>query len=143
MFTLITSIFAKPLFKKFGKYFIGAVLLGLLIWFLHNTWDNYKQSIYDEGYSNGVEDTTKKFKKIVEENNKRNREIENDINKSVKDIDKKITKKRVTRKKNEEKLSKDIMKEISELEDEEACVIPVDIINNRNRIRELGPEDTQ
>ena len=71
------AFFTSPLFK----YGAGAIAIGLLIWFAVDTFNDFKRDLIRQG----VEQCQADYKKQVEENDKRNREVEQSIATALQD----------------------------------------------------------
>lgn len=140
MFTGIAAFLAKPLIKRFGKYFLGAIAIGLLSWFIIGKWNDFKDDLVEQGRKKGVAEATEKFNKQIADNDRRNRKVEEQTEKTVIKFVDRIVKTNNKRKDEEQEISEDINDNIDKLSNNDVCYVSDEIIEDRNRIRALGPQ---
>jgi hypothetical protein len=134
----IGAFFARPLVKYLG----GALLIGLMIWFAVNKWNNFKDGLIEEGRLAGRAEVTAEFEALVAENNRVNREVEQRVDGALTNfadrVDQVLRRLRVQ----EGRIAGDIMKQINrnpQIFDNRTCDTPQETIDSRNAIRRLGP----
>jgi hypothetical protein len=136
---LLLSFFARPLVKYLG----GALLIGLMVWFAVHKWNNYKDSLIEEGRLKGRAEITLEYKKIVASNDATNRRVEKKVDEALGDfsagLDKELGKLRA----NERGVANDILIRINKdpsTFNNKVCDTPKDVMDARNAIRKMGPK---
>lgn len=129
MTAILTSILAKPIIKKYGKYLAGIIAIIIISIILIIAFNNYKQSLIQIGYEKAEQD----FRDIVRKNDEANRLKEQRLDNEIKDFAQKqrdIEKQNI---KEAQTIAAEINEKLKNLD--KRCVIDADILELRNKLR--------
>lgn len=123
----------KGLIFKNWKIAIYIIILGLIYFLINNALNN----AYNKGYTKAELE----FKEKVAEENKRNREFEQTLEKVIDDYGLKIVKEAMKRVSKETVFKETLRETIKNNVTYQECVADPQTIEQRNLIRNLGPND--
>jgi vacuolar-type H+-ATPase subunit E/Vma4 len=135
----VVSFLAKPLVKYLG----GALLVGIVLWIAVAKFNNWKDSIREEGRLAGRAEVTQEFQAIVDENNKVNRRVEKRVDEALTGFVTRLESTLDRVRGQSAQIAGDINQQIKrnpEKFNNQVCVTPKDTIESRNAIRALGPK---
>jgi hypothetical protein len=134
----VVSFFAKPLVKYLG----GALLIGLVLWVAVAKFNNWKDSIHEEGRLAGRAEVTQEFQAIVDENNRVNRKVEARVDEAldgfVTRLERTLDRVRGQSATIATNITQQIARDPAKF-DNRQCDTPKETIESRNAIRRLGP----
>jgi hypothetical protein len=125
--------------KPFVKYLVGAVGVALLLWFLVHKFHGYQESLRQEGR----EQAMAKVALIVRANDQNNRSLEQSLQSMLNQFGQRLDTSLATmdaKQRQSQQNIRTIIQSRPQVFRNPACNTPKDVIDERNRIRALGPK---
>lgn len=138
------AFFARPLVKKLLPWVFGGLFAAILLWVAIGKWNNFKEGLIEQGRVEGRAEVTEQVRKKVAENNRVNREVDSRIKARLDAFADRFEKDRTQRVETENRSERIIERTIVEqpqIFNNPNCAVPQDILDQRNAIRRLGPEE--
>lgn len=139
---MLMAFLTRPFMKWIG---IGLLAL-LVIGFAVHKWNNFTESLIEEGRVLGFKECQDAVNKKIAENDRVNRKVEERVGSELDGFEKELNKIRDGRINKETIINNRVEKSISdspEVFNNPDCVVPQDVIDGRNAIRNLGPKGVE
>lgn len=134
------AMLAKPLIKKFGKPLLMMFALGLISWWVSHQWHQYTEGLVAKGDRAGYERARSEFEKRIAAADDDNRRVEEAIAAATEKFVAAVAESDSRRVRSEQIIRDRLVTKVETMNNGEECRVPKDVIEERNKIRALGPE---